>query len=106
MKIKDDKEEDSLQYFQDSYQKAGWFSNIFYTWMSPLVMYVYKRKSLDSCQQCVQQTIDVSSQNLCNKITDNLEYLKKKNKFDNKWGVIRLVLMTLKWDVIKTVLFG
>lgn len=64
MSVKNDDGVDQLRNFNDDYKNAGWLSSIFYSWMTPLVMYVYKRKSLDDIKQCVQMPEEKSSQKL------------------------------------------
>lgn len=39
-------------------------------------------------------------------MTENLQKLDKDGNFDYRWGVIKLVMITLKWDVLKTILYG
>ncbi|CAI2362604.1 unnamed protein product [Moneuplotes crassus] len=92
--------------FQKDYQESNWLSGLFYGWATKLVMHVYQRKSLDRLEQCIQMEEKDCSKTLCDRIEGNLEDMLKNPQFDYKWGIIRLVFKTLKFDVFRTISYG
>jgi len=101
----EDKEKE-LPNFQTDYQKCSWYSDIFYTWATDFIMHIYNRKTLERVDQCIQMAEKDSSNSLCDRLTNNLNDMNKDGKFAYRWGIIYLVIKTLKWDVFSTLLYG
>lgn len=47
--------------YRDDYKKSNWLTRLYYGWATGLVMHIYKKKSLDSVHECIEQGPDESS---------------------------------------------